>query len=101
MEFTLDGFLNYIKNKGISDGFGLISYHLGEHYNVTYSRFYKGVLWLTKDGTVVKTVDLGSKEEKVKFENELFSHDNIYDLIDFYYSKLFAKEEKIEKYFEK
>ena len=42
-----------------------------------------------------------SKEEKVKFENELFSHDNIYDLIDFYYSKLFAKEEKVEKYFEK
>ena len=106
MEFTLDDFVQYIQLKGNEgtkekNGVTSITYLVSEHYSVTYNSFNKGILLLYRDNIQVETVDLGKEEERNEFEKVLFSQDNIYDLIDFYYSKLFAKEEKVEKYFEK
>ena len=105
MEFTLDDFVQYIQLKGNEgtkekNGVTSITYLVSEHYSVTYNSFNKGILLLYRDNIQVEVVDLSKEEERNEFEKVLFSQDNIYDLIDFY-SKLFAKEEKVEKYFEK
>lgn len=109
MEFTLDDFLKFIQDKGelISTG-GTIEYQLGDNYKIQYDTTRdenKGILSFYK-GVKVREVDL--RIERNAFKNELYNHDNIYDLIDtYYYTYIRMEEEKnkakkeLEKYFKK